>query len=462
MMKKTLLIFAFLMLQNAFAQIVSKDLTFANNGIFSISNTSQTNNYGKIIQNSDGSLYFTSLKGSAGNYQTIVSKLAANGSLDTSFGNNGETAINLFSYNSFLTKQSDGKILIYCFTDNSASIVRILSNGQIDNTFGNSGISTIANLGYDLNVRSFGQILQNGKILVLGVATQNSQYLGYQKVYRLNSNGIIDTTFGNSGSINTQGNFFLIDNQSNIVCISNGSNNASNNSILEKYDLNGQPLSSFGTNGVLNLTFNLNYAGQVIIDSNNKIVFSNLTNEIRRINADGTLDNSFNFSFPSFNTWILSIVEKNGSYYIAGNSEGANMKYFISKLNQNGTLDSAFNYFLENDSNLTEITDMVVNDANIIVIGSSYVVKYLFNTSSLSTNEINKNDEVYFENPAKQNLNFENFEKISIVEILSLEGKLVKTIKENNSDISELPKGIYIVRTKLKNGKTLAKKLVKI
>ena len=87
---------------------------------------------------------------------------------------------------------------------------------------------------------------------------------------------------------------------------SNGSNNASNNSILEKYDLNGQPLSSFGTNGVLNLTFNLNYAGQVIIDSNNKIVFSNLTNEIRRINADGTLDNSFNFSFPSFNTWIFN------------------------------------------------------------------------------------------------------------------------------------------------------------
>ena len=58
---------------------------------------------------------------------------------------------------------------------------------------------------------------------------------------------------------------------------------------------------------------------------------------------------------------------------------------------------------------------MVVNDANIIVIGSSYVVKYLFNTSSLSTNEINKNDEVYFENPAKQNLNFapNNFPKLN-------------------------------------------------
>jgi hypothetical protein len=40
-------------------------------------------------------------------------------------------------------------------------------------------------------------------------------------------------------------------------------------------------------------------------------------------------------------------------------------------------------------------------------------------------------------------------------------GKFIKTVQENNTNISELPKGIYIVKVKFENGKSATKKIIK-
>ncbi|MFC3161038.1 T9SS type A sorting domain-containing protein [Chryseobacterium arachidis] len=199
------------------------------------------------------------------------------------------------------------------------------------------------------------------------------------------------------------------------------------------------------------------------MDSNNRILCAlGSSGDVKRINTDGTFDNTFNYNlFTSLGlyggSWINCIVEKDGFYYAAG--EGS-PNHFISKINQTGSLDPAFSNYLQTDSN---VEDMIVNNNNIIIRGSGYIVKYLLNTTTLSTTDAIKTSlDIVFENPVKQNLVYSAKEKISKMEIYSPDGKLVKTIKENNSNVSELSKGVYFAKVTFDNGKSITKKIIKL
>ncbi|MDQ0065814.1 T9SS type A sorting domain-containing protein [Chryseobacterium lathyri] len=458
-MKKILLLGLLMVIQSVSAQVISKDNSFASSGKFTISGN---NNYwSRMIQNSDGSIYFIYNKiNSSGIEKSFLSKLTANGIIDTSFGTNGELELPYISADSQLKKQPDGKLLAFGFYNGGAATTRILPNGQLDNAFGVNGSSTIPELGSDVNDRSYGLILQNEKILVHGVSGPAGQIR--HKIYRLNATGSIDSTFGNNGSVLTQGtgsigSFVLIDNQSNII-------NLTNSGIMEKFDLNGQPLINFGNNGVLQMSFTLSdFVGTAFMDSNNNIVYSNFNAEINRIKPNGTLDNTFNFDpalLPS-STWIVNIIEKNGYYYIGGTNEDFDRTYFISRLTQNGSVDPVFNYFIETDIALTGIEDMIVNDNNIMASGGGYVVKYLINNVLSTTETIKSNPDISFENPVKQNLVFITKEKVSKIEIYSTDGKIVKTLKDNNTNLAGLLKGTYIAKVTFENGRMIAKKLIK-
>lgn len=431
-MNKKLLLALLLAVQSAFAQITSKDNSFASNGIHSIS---INNAWSRMVQNSDGSIYFTYNRNNSstgGLEKSFLSKLNVNGIVDASFGTNG-------------------KLVIL-----SGSVLRILPTGQFDTTFGSNGISSIIPaIGVDGNGSSYGIILQNEKIIVHGIENGNQH-----RIYRLNTAGNIDNTFGNNGSISTQGNWsnttsVFVDNQSNIVC-------GHSNGIMEKFNPNGQPLTSFGNNGTLQTI----YTAGGIMDSNNNIICTNLVGQISRFTPDGTLDSSFDYdptTILPFPIWILSIVEKNGYYYIGGAKEVNNdIRFFISKLNQNGVMDSNFNYYLETNPNLNYLNDMIINDNNIIANGNGYIVKYLLNNATLSSTEaIKNNPEISFENPIRQNLVFKTKEKVSKIEIFSIDSKIVKTLKDNNTNVSELLKGVYLAKITFENGKVIIKKLIK-
>ncbi|CAI8703333.1 T9SS type A sorting domain-containing protein [Chryseobacterium sp. IT-36CA2] len=458
MIKKLILIFI-LLTQSAFSQIISKDNSFASNGKFTISGN---NNYwSRMFQNPDGSIYFIYNKNnSSGTEKSFLSKLTATGIVDTTFGLNGELELPYVSTDSKLKKQSDGKLLVFGF-NNGAAITRILPNGQIDTTFGINGTSLIPELGVDQNDASYGIILQNGKIIVHGMEGTTGQI--HHKIYRIDSNGIIDNAFGNNGSVLTQGtwssgSFVLLDNQSNIV-------NLTNTGIMEKFDSNGQPLTSFGNNGVLQISYSFSNfgTGTALMDSNNNIIYANIDAEIIKIKPDGTVDSTFNFDpaiLPS-PIWITNIIEKNGYYYISGANEDSNSTYFISRLTQNGSIDSVFNYFIETDSTLVKIEDLIVNDNNIIANGGGYVVKYLFN-NTLSTGEtVRSNTDIAFENPVKESFEYFSKNKIGKINIYSIDGKLLKTFKKNNTPASDLAKGIYIANIIFENGTSSTIKLIK-
>lgn len=471
-MTKNLFLVLLLAVQTVFAQIISKDPAFASNGIYNIGNGIYYS--WTMAQDSAGRIY--SSYSAPNSNESFVFRLTTNGTLDPAFGNNGKIQLPYLTYQNQLKMQPDGKLIVFGYGNTStvsgsipAGIVyRILSNGQLDPTFGTGGVSIIPSIvGSDIDARSLGLILQNGKIIVYGMSSYTQH-----NIYRLNTNGNIDSTFGNNGSLSTQGafplgTFVLTDNQNNIICITKTSSGNYDNGIIEKFNSNGQPITSFGNNGILQTAFGLGYVGSAMIDSNNKIVYSNQNHEIFRINPDGTLDNTFNYNLSTFSginggAWIQSIVEKNGYYYIGGNGEGDFApKYFISKLNQNGSINSSFGYYSET-SDLYSIEEMVINDNNIIVNGSGSIVKYMLNNATLSTTDITKiNPDISFENPVKQNLVFSTKEKVSTIEIYSIDGKIVRTLKDNNTSLSGLLKGIYIAKVTFENGRMIAKKLIK-
>ncbi|OCA72695.1 hypothetical protein BBH99_02970 [Chryseobacterium contaminans] len=461
---KKILLMATLVVQGISAQIISKDPTFATNGIYSITENIA---WSQIVQNSDGSIFFTYDKTNAttGLRESYLSKLTVNGAIDLSFGTNGNIQLPYSANNNQLKKLSDGKLLTFGFSEAGAHVTKILPSGQPDTSFGSNGTSMVPALYSDGNERSYGLVLQNDKIIVHGIDFSNEQ-AHQHRIYRLNSNGTIDTTFGNNGSVFIQGtwsigSFVLLDNQNNITTLTNGG-------IMEKFDSNGNPITSFGNNGVLQMSSGLGFAGTVMMDSNNKIVYSNLQDEIFRINSDGTPDPTFNYNLPAYSginggAWILNIIEKDGYYYIGGSGEvDFPHTAFISRLTQNGNIDPGFSYYSEGDSNLGGIVDMVVNNNSIITIGGLHVVKYIINNTTLATKEIiKKNNDITFENPVKQNLIYQSKEQVVKIEIATADGKLIRTIKDSGSSLSDLPKGIYIAKVTFENGSITTKKLVK-
>jgi uncharacterized delta-60 repeat protein len=146
-----------------------------------------------------------------------VARFNADGTLDASFDGDGiaplmEFEDMVYSYNGGdLAMQTDGKIIIvtqgYTATGTSGfAIIRLNADGSIDSSFSNDGyrnihITTGSN---DADVANSVVIQQDGKILVGGMGgTELSTGWNFAMV-RLNINGSTDGSFGTNGIVSFQ------------------------------------------------------------------------------------------------------------------------------------------------------------------------------------------------------------------------------------------------------------------
>jgi uncharacterized delta-60 repeat protein len=175
------------------------------------------------IQPADGKVVVAGWYNEPSNNQAFVLlRYNTNGSLDTTFGNNGEVITNPVaghdnSINQVLV-QSDGKILAggqadydtYTFPNGTTqtypefTLVRYNSDGSLDNTFGSAGIvhtlwpGTGNGLG-DINSLA---LQSNGQIVAVGVASPSNPGGTAWALARYNSSdGSLDTTFGTGGLV---------------------------------------------------------------------------------------------------------------------------------------------------------------------------------------------------------------------------------------------------------------------
>jgi uncharacterized delta-60 repeat protein len=134
-------------------------------------------------------------------------RLLSGGGLDPAFGNNGIVETTLPNGQTGVLRsvalQSDGKIVAAgSVTSNSTdefAVVRYNTDGSIDTSFGNGGIVETSFGGND---DGYGVAIQSdGKIVVVGTSVISG--VGAFAVERLNTDGTLDTSFGTGGQVRT-------------------------------------------------------------------------------------------------------------------------------------------------------------------------------------------------------------------------------------------------------------------
>jgi uncharacterized delta-60 repeat protein len=128
------------------------------------------------------------------------------GELDTTFGTNGITVTTFagIAFDPFgFAVQKNGDILIGGVATttpglNKIGLARYTSNGVLDTTFGTNGLVT-TKVGTRSDAPSALLLQPNGQIVMGGFEVAGGNIPGMMSLVRYNSNGTLDTTFGNGG-----------------------------------------------------------------------------------------------------------------------------------------------------------------------------------------------------------------------------------------------------------------------
>jgi uncharacterized delta-60 repeat protein len=234
----------------------SLDTSFGENGKVS-TRVLGVDSIQSILQQSDGKILATGSVGStfmAFPFRSEVGLLRYNsdGSLDTSFGSNGIVTTNINNSNrgKAVIEQNDGKILVA--SDNNV-LIRYNNDGSLDTSFGSNGSGISGNAPITIN----NAIQQSdGKIIVTGKTGTNSSDIG---LARYNNDGSLDTSFGDGGKVSTDfnggndvGNSLVIQKDGKVVVAGTASKDATNQAsdfALARYNSDGSLDTSFGNNG---------------------------------------------------------------------------------------------------------------------------------------------------------------------------------------------------------------------
>lgn len=276
---------------------------------------------------------------------SYISRNNADGTPDYTFGSGGVVTIHYYPSLEFLVdyvELHDGKYLVVGTKNSAFALFRYNSNGTRDASFGSNGVWTP--LGSDGSSEGNAIIIQSdGKVIVSGFSDT-----GF--LIRFNQNGSPDESFGINGKvISAFGNLgeLTIQPDGKILAWVEGQSPK-----IVRYNPNGSPDGSFGAGGVL--TPAIDYRGDMALSPDGKLVISgrliNLRSVIARYNANGILDASFGIngevtltetpenSYSSGKARAL-VVQRNGKIVFAGDRDAV---FSISRLNYDGTADETF------------------------------------------------------------------------------------------------------------------------
>jgi len=282
-------------------QAGSLDPTFGNNGIATtantVANTAALQSDGKIV-----------VAGSVPNSQNFqqggLLRYTSSGVLDSSFGTGGEVLIAVGSSNSgaafAVAIQTDGKIVTAVPANLQLTVFRFNTNGSLDNTFGTNGSVAITAAGIFLPPATGGIALQSdGKIVIVT----------REIVARLLANGQLDSSFG-SGGVAPSAPVGGVGGTS-VAILSNGQILIGSGNVTSQYSANGSLVTRFGVNGQT--------AGFPFDGIGGFVVTTDPTTNRTKIVTAGTLETVPNLTF-------------------AQNTSG----FLLVRYNSDGTIDNSF------------------------------------------------------------------------------------------------------------------------
>ena len=184
----------------------------------------------------------------------------------------------------------------------------------------------------------------DGKLVIVGHFTDLN---GISKIARLNANGSLDSTFNFEG-VGFNGHAFVLKLLSDGSLLVGGQFSAYNGQDI----VNGSPvgpLVKLNSDGSLNTSFSVVLNDDVfaihVLSSGKMYVGGNFANKLIRLNSDGTTDETFDVG-TGFNNRVSSIeVDSNGKVIVGGwfdEYNGSPCSRGIVRLNADGTLDSSF------------------------------------------------------------------------------------------------------------------------
>jgi uncharacterized delta-60 repeat protein len=228
------------------------DLTFGAGGRVRILLGSHPNFIHTVVVRDDGKIIVAGGGGGGdGGNGGFVARLNPNGSLDSSFSQRGILLIDLPVF--AVQRVSGGKFVLICSSIDQ-QLRRYNADGSIDKTFASAGVLATDGLsGTDANDLL---IQRDGKILMAGSdkpADPNDPGQFFA-VWRINPNGALDPTFGHGGKVSFD--------------IGGDGNSAANALALQK-------------------------DGKILVGGQQGLFFSGSNYGLARLNANGTLDQTF-------------------------------------------------------------------------------------------------------------------------------------------------------------------------
>lgn len=294
------------------------DVNFGTEGTFSYTLNYETGVYAMALTPHDKILVAVITTGFAGGFAMLMFQLNEDGTLDSEFGTDGVRYHDLGTNDDIaydMAIQDDCNILLAgTNTDqnynNVPVVVRFNEDGSLDSEFGTNGVASITVTAIENEFNSV-CVQSDGKILAAGhIAVTIGTYS--LLVARFNDDGTTDNSYGDDGvlvmNINNQGEEFL-----DMVCtedddlilsgIMQSMDQFQFKAFAMKLDVHGNPVSTFGNNGFVQLgdteedtayAMALQNDGKIILGGNTgQSIPFNSNFGIWRLNADGTPDDTF-------------------------------------------------------------------------------------------------------------------------------------------------------------------------
>jgi uncharacterized delta-60 repeat protein len=369
------------------AQATDGDLdpTFGTGGMVMTDINRSTDIANAVAVQADGKLVVVGQTYKNNDYSTedfVVTRYNTDGTLDNTFGVRGRVRTDfpgLAAVPSSVVIQTDGKIVVaggafplFTFLGNF-ELVRYNSNGSLDTSFGNGGIVTTifpeGSYAFDVALQPDGKIIAAGTLFVdFNPGEQSDTDFA---LARYNTDGSLDTSFGNGGTVSSDflGNeddafSVLIQPDGKIVAVGSANNPATFYDFAAvRYLSNGTIDTSFGVAGKVSTDFgdqNFDRARSAALQPDGRIVAAGFAISqgglsqnfaVARYTSNGVLDTTFSrdgiteIDFGNCCQGATKVLlQSDGKIITVGGSNGESSEddFLLARLSQRGSLDSTF------------------------------------------------------------------------------------------------------------------------
>jgi len=456
---------------NGFSQDGSRDFSFGDNGVVITNILDQEENENNALasaQDPNGRIIVAGFLYTDSGDQDFVIAYLEDGSIDTSFGDNGIIFSDLeFTFIDRMLIQSDGKIILGKGSGDNLWLKRILPNGVIDETFGDNGYLTV----FETGGYSVGFVLTSEDKILISGKNNNNKF----ELRQFLENGDLDLSFGQSGAISYDFGDISTQPHGNIEEMEEGNfmvgfkiiDSGVSSNIMVKFNENGDVDTSYGIDGIITNPISGTYTCAPLVFTNGDVLSrcqywdSNIDEYVRstvKFHSDGSIDTNFGNN-GYFGKYLGEFIQGNQRILHAEKSydwEGG-LYIGLSRYFANGTLDSSFN-FESNGIVLGPARTHSLNSGKILIAGSNIwydwpvnIVLQQFNNSPLGVSDYNFKNVSIYPNPSKNifTIKHDMIDDELNYQVSDVLGKIILTGKmdaiQTYIDLSKAQTGMYFL-----------------